>query len=57
MPCAVCGWQLEGRELVLKYDHAGSVIEVRLPADLEWIWNWAELLREACEALALRKME
>lgn len=43
---------LTGRALVIERMHAGVRIEARLPADLEWLWQWMEMSTAACDQLA-----
>lgn len=48
---------LIGDQLVIERTFAGKRIETRLPmADLEWLWEWSELLRAACDALTVEQM-
>lgn len=41
--------------LVVERRIGGKRIETRLPAgDLDWLWNWSQLLASACDALAVQ---
>ena len=41
-----------GDALVIESTFGGKRVETRLPADLEWLWNWHEMLEAACDRLA-----
>jgi hypothetical protein len=42
-----------GDQLVIERSFNGKRIETRLPVgDLDWLWRWAELFRDACDTLA-----
>jgi hypothetical protein len=43
---------LASRALVIERAYAGRCIEARLPADLEWLWQWMEMATAACDQLA-----
>jgi hypothetical protein len=46
-----------GDQLVIERRFGGKRIEARLPgADLDWLWNWNELMRDACQMLAHRQL-
>lgn len=46
-----------GDQLVIERRFGSKRIEARLPhGDLDWLWNWSELMREACEVLAAREL-
>lgn len=39
--------------LVIERRMAGKRIETRLPVgDLDWLWDWSQLLSSACDVLA-----
>lgn len=40
-------------QVVIEAVFAGRRVETRLPADLEWLWSWHELLETGCDRLAL----
>lgn len=46
-----------GDQLVIETRFNGKRVETRLPInDLDWLWSWSELLKEACELLAHREL-
>lgn len=46
-----------GDHLVVERWFAGKLVEVRLPVgDLDWLWDWSELLRTACDQLTARTL-
>lgn len=46
-----------GDQLVIERQFAGKVVTTRLPAgDLDWLWDWSQLLTAACERLAARQL-
>lgn len=46
-----------GDQLVIERWFAGKLVEVRLPVgDLDWLWDWSELLRAACDLLSARML-
>lgn len=42
-----------GDQVVVEAVFAGKRVETRLPADLEWLWGWHELLEAGCDRLAV----
>lgn len=35
----------------------GKRVEIRLPAgDLDWLWNWSQLMQAACDRLAVHAL-
>lgn len=41
-----------GDQVIVEAVFAGKRVETRLPADLEWLWNWHELLAAGCDRMA-----
>lgn len=42
-----------GDHVVIESVFAGRRVETRLPADLEWLWSWHELVQAGCDRLAV----
>jgi hypothetical protein len=43
--------------LVVERRMGGKRIEARLPAgDMDWLWDWSQLLASACDALAAQQL-
>ena len=46
-----------GDQLVIDRSFNGKRIETRLPVgDLDWLWRWNNLFRDACDTLAHRQL-
>ncbi len=46
----------ERSELVIEgRGPGGEIVRTRLPADLDFLWQWVEFLNDAGEALALQR--
>jgi hypothetical protein len=46
-----------GDQLVIDCSFNGKRIETRLPVgDLDWLWRWADLFRDACDTLAQHQL-
>lgn len=44
-------------QLVIESRFNGKRIETRLPvADLDWLWRWNNLFRDACDTLSHREL-
>lgn len=48
-------WRIEDQHVVIvKSIDDQNEVNIRVPADQEWLWSFADLVRQVCETLAAR---